>query len=102
MKKLIFTLFLVSLIVSGTVYAANVVKVEREFGPSFVGYAPDKCIVIVREGSLPIRATSQAGIAITGNHGLDEVARRFQVCTRAYIFRYIRSNNQASLKNLSF
>ena len=24
------------------------------------------------------------------------------LCTRAYIFRYIRSNNQASLKNLSF
>ena len=79
MKKLIFTLFLVSLILSGTVYAANVVEVEGEFGPSFVGYAPDKCIVIVREGTLPIRATSQAGIAITGNRGLDEVARRFQV-----------------------
>lgn len=79
MKKLIFTLFLVSLILSGTVYAANVVEVEGEFGPSFVGYAPDRCIVIVREGTLPIRATSQAGIAITGNRGLDEVARRFQV-----------------------
>ena len=41
---------LIAILLSGTALAANVVKVDREMGSSFVGYAPDRCIVILKDG----------------------------------------------------
>ncbi|UCD16260.1 MAG: hypothetical protein JSV44_07265, partial [Candidatus Zixiibacteriota bacterium] len=69
MKRLALTLFLALLIISSSALANKAIKVEREFGPSFVGYAPNKCIVIFEKGFSPGQ----------GKQALADIAARFQV-----------------------
>jgi len=57
------------LILSSLSYADNVIKVDREFGPSFIGYAPDRCIVTFKEGISPTLE----------DKSLSEINREFQI-----------------------
>ncbi len=69
MKKTAITLFLVLFLMSGATFANNVIKVDREFGSSFVGNAPDRCIVIFKDGASPK----------SGTNALNQIANKFQV-----------------------
>jgi len=59
MKRLTLAMFLAVLMIFSVAAADNVIKVDREFGSSFIGYAPDRCIVTFKEGVSP-HANQQA------------------------------------------
>ncbi len=74
MKNIVLTLALAVLILAGGAFAAKVIKVERDFGPSFVGYAQDRCVVIFKQGT---QADDQALAAIAQNFQVGRFAREF-------------------------
>ncbi len=71
MKKLFLSLFLIVFVLSSGAFAAGkTMVVDRDVtGPSFVGNAENKCVVIFKEGAPPVR----------GNQALADIAQRFQV-----------------------
>jgi len=69
MRRLTLATLLVAILLSGIALADNVIKVDREFGSSFVGYAPDRCIVIFKDGVSPQSIGKE----------LDAVADKFQI-----------------------
>ncbi|MEW5924603.1 MAG: S8 family serine peptidase, partial [Candidatus Zixiibacteriota bacterium] len=79
MKRVTLLLILAVFMVASAAYTAEVIKIEGQTGPSFYGYAPDKCIVIVKEGTGAISAIDRTGLAMTGNRELDDIAARYQV-----------------------
>jgi PKD repeat protein len=72
----------VLLVLPTAVFAADPIQhVERPDGiPSFLGYAPDACIVVMKEDVGKLRAEYSAGaIAHVGDAALDALADRFRV-----------------------
>jgi len=69
MKKLVLVSLAVALAMAGTAPAQKTMTVEAQEGPSFVDFAPDKCIVIFKEEAPKI----------DGNPGLERIAKDFQV-----------------------
>ncbi len=82
MRKLTFTLLLAALIVSSAAFADNVIKVDRELGSSFVGYAPDRCIVIFKEGASP-NSGQKALSAIHGKYQVGHFDQQFPMAEKA-------------------
>ncbi len=50
MKRLTLIVFMAAILISSAVFADNVMKIDRELGSSFIGYAPDRCIITLKEG----------------------------------------------------
>ncbi|UCD18037.1 MAG: S8 family serine peptidase, partial [Candidatus Zixiibacteriota bacterium] len=69
MKRLTFVLFLAALMLATSALANKVISVEPQEGPSFFGYAPDKCIVIFKEGAP----------TLAGNRDLADIVEKFQI-----------------------
>ncbi len=74
MKKLSLFLLLAVLVLASGVFSANVIKVERDFGPSFVGFAQDRCLVVFKQGT---QADDRALAAIAENFQVGRFAREF-------------------------
>ncbi|PKK84972.1 MAG: hypothetical protein CVT49_00070 [candidate division Zixibacteria bacterium HGW-Zixibacteria-1] len=79
MKRVTLLFLFTAFIITGTAFAADIIKVDRDFGPSFYGYAQNKCLVVVKDGTPSMYAQSRAGLAITGNAAIDEIANNFKV-----------------------
>jgi PKD repeat protein len=75
--------------------AENVLKVEREFGPSFAGFAQNKFIVVVNEGTPQINVSQRAGLAVTGNREADRIGERYGVSSFARQFPGARTDKSA-------
>jgi len=69
MKRLSLTIFLLLVILGSVVYAENTLKVDREFMPSFVGFADNKFIVVLKDNAPPV----------AGNKALEGIAKQFNV-----------------------
>ena len=61
MKRLGVLLVIAFILLTGAAFAQNVIKVEREFGPSFAGFAQNKFIVIMKEGTQGFQRQSERG-----------------------------------------
>ena len=81
MKKIGILGLLLTLAISGNVVPSEkFVKVDRPHDvPSFLGFAENKCIVVLKDGVPSIQASSKAGLAITGNKALDDIAKKYRV-----------------------
>lgn len=69
MNRVTLTLLLALLILASGAYTSNTKIVPPQEGPSFVGYAPERCVVIFKEGAPPVK----------GNQDLAQVAQQFGV-----------------------
>jgi len=95
MKRISLTALMLSLLLMSSVMAANVLKVEREFGPSFAGFAQNKFIVVVNEGTPQINATRRAGLAATGIQEADEIGNKYGVSSFTRQFPGARMDKSA-------
>ncbi len=98
MKKLFTALLFTTLVLALMVTPAitdNVIKVEREFGPSFAGFAPNKFLVVVNEGTPQIKASQRAGLAVTGNSEADRIGKKYGVSSFARQFPGARMDKSA-------
>jgi PKD repeat protein len=69
MNRLTLTLFLALLVLASGAFAEKTKIVPPQEGASFVGYAPERCVVIFKEGAPPVR----------GNQELTQIAQQFGV-----------------------
>jgi subtilisin family serine protease len=69
MNRVTLTLFLALLILASGAFASNTKIIPPQEGASFVGYAPERCVVIFKEGAPPVK----------GNQDLAQVAQQFGV-----------------------
>ncbi len=92
MKKQFTAIFLLVLMFSTAAFAGNVIKVEREFGPSFAGFAPNKFLVIVKDDAPTIKASMSTGLALTGNAEVDALAQKHAVSSFARQFPEAKSD----------
>ncbi len=95
MKRIFVTAILLSMLLISGAMADNVMKVEREFGPSFAGFAPNKFLVVVKEGTPQIIATQRAGLAIMGNLEADRIGKKYGISSFARQFPGARMNKNA-------
>lgn len=79
MKRLGVFAIISLVILAGAAFAQNVIKVEREFGPSFAGFAQNKCIVIMKAGTPAFQSQAKSGLALTGNRDLDGIAQKYEI-----------------------
>jgi PKD repeat protein len=79
MKKLTVTLLLFAFVLSGAAMANKMMVVDRENAPSFLGFAGNKCIIVLKDDAPAITATPRNGIAETGISALDAIHNRFGV-----------------------
>jgi subtilisin family serine protease len=86
---------MLSLLLMSSAMADNVLKVEREFGPSFAGFAQNKFIVVVNEGTPQINASQRAGLAVTGNREADRIGEKYGVSSFARQFPGARMDKSA-------
>jgi PKD repeat protein len=82
MKKLTAMLCLILLVLSVNVLAQKVIKVDRDFGPSFEGFADNKFIVVLRDNVPPV----------AGNKALEGIAKQFNVSSFTRQFASARKN----------
>jgi len=68
MKRFVLALLIAAIASAGATLARDAVIVPPQEGPSFYGYAPNKCVVIFKEGA-----------QVEGNPALADIAERFQV-----------------------
>jgi len=96
MKRVFLVLFVALLLVSGSALAEKFMKVERDFGPSFAGFAQNKFIVVLRDNVPEIKATmSRSGLAVTGNRDLDNIGKKYGVSSFARQFPGARNEAKA-------
>jgi len=95
MKRISLAVAALTLLALSTVSAANVLKVEREFGPSFAGFAQNKFIVVVNEGTPQISATQKSGLAVTGIEEVDRLGEKYGVTGFARQFPTARTDRNA-------
>ena len=82
MKRLTLALLLSALLLSSGAFADNVIKVDRELGSSFVGNAPDRCIVTFKEGVSP-NLNSKSFSTIHGKFQVEHFDKQFPMAARA-------------------
>ena len=82
MKRLILTLFLAVLLISSAALADNFIKVERELGSSFIGNAPDRCIVTFKEGASP-NSDQKSLFEINGKFQVGHFDKQFIMADKA-------------------
>ena len=95
MKRISLAVVMLSLLLMSSAMADNVLKVEREFGPSFAGFAQNKFIVVVNEGTPQINARQRAGLAVTGNREADRIGEKYGVSSFARQFPGARMDKSA-------
>ncbi len=96
--KRAFVIVLVGLVcLALPVSAEKAMKVERDFSSSsFIGFAPDKFIVVLKEGAPELNAkTSRNGLALTGNQSLDDLAAKYEVTSFGKQFAGARTDASA-------
>ena len=79
MNRISLVVVMLSLLLMSCAIADNVMKVEREFGPSFAGFAQNKFIVVINEGTPQIKASERAGLAATGIYEVDRIGEKYGV-----------------------
>lgn len=83
MKRLLTAFLLVSLIFTlmiSPVFGEKIIQVERKDAPSFLGYAQDRLIVVMKPQAGNIKATmSSNAIAVIGDAEFDKISNRFAV-----------------------
>jgi PKD repeat protein len=82
MKRLTLAFLLVACLSASAALAENVIKVNRELGSSFVGYAPDRCIVIFKEGASPNSGQKPLS-AIHSKHQVSHFDQQFPMAEKA-------------------
>ncbi len=82
MKRLTLTLFLAVLLISSAALADNFIKVERELGSSFIGNAPDRCIVTFKEGASP-NSDQKSLFEINGKFQVGHFDKQFIMADKA-------------------
>ncbi len=83
MKRLFTAFILVSLVLAtmaSPVLADNIKKIERKNAPSFLGYAQDRLIVVMKPQADDIKANlNPQAVAIIGDTQFDAISQRFAV-----------------------
>jgi PKD repeat protein len=79
--KTFITVFLILFLLSASVWADGIKKVEQPQGiPSFLGYVPDRLIVVMKSdiGELNVQTTTR-GVAYIGELEFDKISSQFAV-----------------------
>ena len=102
MKQLSVTFLLVILVFSSSLVAADAVKtlqMDRPAGvPSFLGYVPDRFIVVLKDDGPLADAKATEANAFRGIAGLDELAQKFAVSRVKRQFDEVNSRMAASIE----
>lgn len=76
MKRVTLALFAALFILASGALASNTKVIPPQEGPSFVGYAPDRCVVVFKDDAPPIQG-NQALVRIAQDFGVGRFARQF-------------------------
>jgi len=82
MKKSILTVLIATLALSVSAFGSGVIKVDRQLGQDFVGYAPDRCIVIFKDNAPPVQGNQQLA-AIADKHQIMRFSQQFPAAEKA-------------------